>query len=230
MASTSPDNIFSPDKGQAFTLTDDLQQTAESVQTALNKRANLYVGTSSEREAASTLPNGSHWKDTDGIGMLWKRGLSNWVPAIWRWAGTTTQMNSFTQASDGFEWYNTSDGSEYLRVGGSWSRRDSGWVVLDSYLTSSFRGRLWGRRSYGTAQLVAILKASSQFTNGTYTTVGVLPAEWMPAVEVNSRGETFFSGAHAGQSYLVPGTGEIGIFQRTGGTRSDAQFSLTYLL
>ena len=43
MATTSPDNIYSPDAGQPYALTPDLLAMADSVQDALNNRAIIAV-------------------------------------------------------------------------------------------------------------------------------------------------------------------------------------------
>ena len=82
MASTSPDNIFSPDEGQQWNLTSDWQQTAESVQAALNRRANSYSGTKLERLAFTPPENGVHWHDTDGDSFeyVWRNGRWHPIP------------------------------------------------------------------------------------------------------------------------------------------------------
>lgn len=123
MAITSPDNIRTPDPGDPYNLVPDLQTLAQDVQDALIARGNVFRGTAAQRVAfLSTASPGMLWQDTDGIGMLWKRGASQWVPAVWRWSGTTAQMNAFTQAPNGFEWFNTSDNSGYVRLGGAWRK------------------------------------------------------------------------------------------------------------
>lgn len=131
MATTSPDNLRTPDPGDPYNLVPDLQTLAQDVQDALTRRANVFNGTSSQRTAfTSTATNGMLWQDTNGIKMIWRKDGSAWVPAVWRWAGTTAQMNGFTQAPDGFEWYNTTDNSDYVRLGGAWVARKTPWVVV----------------------------------------------------------------------------------------------------
>lgn len=66
MALTSPDNVWTPDDGDQYALVQDLGAMADSVQTAFNRRANMYVGTSAQRTAFTTAPNGVHWQDTNG--------------------------------------------------------------------------------------------------------------------------------------------------------------------
>ena len=85
--------------------------------------ANAYKGTAAQRTAfLSTAVDGMLWQDTDGIKMIWRKDGAAWVPAVWRWSGTTAQMTAFTQAPNGFEWFNTTDNSDYVRLSGAWTR------------------------------------------------------------------------------------------------------------
>lgn len=128
MATTTPDNLRTPDPGDPYNLVPDLQTLANDVQTALLKRP-LSSGTSTERTAfTSTATAGWLWQDTDGAKLLWRKDGASWTPAVWRWTGTSAQMTAFA-APNGFEWYNTSDSKTYQRVGGSWVADDSGWVT-----------------------------------------------------------------------------------------------------
>lgn len=121
MATTSPDTLRTPDPGDSYNLVADLAILGQDVQNALTLRANAYTGTVSQRTAfTSTATDGMLWQDTDGIKMIWRKDGAAWVPAVWRWSGTTAQMNGFTQAPNGFEWFNTADNSEYVRLGGAW--------------------------------------------------------------------------------------------------------------
>lgn len=139
MATTTPDNILTPDAGDQYALVQDLGLMADSVQDALNRRGNALKGTSAQRAAAlASTTAGVLWQDTDGIGMIWKRGASAWVPAVWRWAGSTAQMNAFTQAPNGFEWGNTTDSQNYRRVSGSW--RSDGPYIFRATLTPMVSG------------------------------------------------------------------------------------------
>ena len=122
MATTSPDNLRTPNPGDSYNLVPDLATLANDVQAALLTRSARF-GTAAQRaDFLSTAPVGFLWQDTDGIGMLWKKSGAAWVPAVWRWSGTTAQMNAFTQAPNGFEWFNTSDSANYTRFSGVWSR------------------------------------------------------------------------------------------------------------
>lgn len=91
MALTSPDNIFSPDRSKAYALTNDLSQLTGTVQSALTRRANQYIGTSAEREASSNMPNGVHWQDTDG-----KQFKYTWLGGEWK-PNRITQVMPFLE-------------------------------------------------------------------------------------------------------------------------------------
>lgn len=80
MATTSPDNLYSPDSSDPYALTQDLGAMQDSVQSALVRRANAYVGTSAQRNAFTTAPVGTIWSDTNGSRLVYKRGASSWEP------------------------------------------------------------------------------------------------------------------------------------------------------
>lgn len=146
MANTSPDNILTPDAGDQYALVQDLGLLADSVQDALTRRANSFQGTSASRVAfTATATTGMLWQDTDGIGMIWKKVGVSWVPAVWRWAGSTAQMGTFP-APNGFEWRDNVNGVDYSRIGGAWleshpsvayslssgALNSSSWTVMNS--------------------------------------------------------------------------------------------------
>lgn len=79
MATTSPDNIKSPDSGDQYALVQDMGALADSVQNALVKRANAYTGTTSQRTAFTSASEGTLWQDTNGDKFLWVRQSSAWV-------------------------------------------------------------------------------------------------------------------------------------------------------
>lgn len=80
MATTSPDNLYSPDSSDPYALTQDLGAMQDSVQSALVRRANAYVGTSAQRNAFTSAPVGTIWSDTNGSRLVYKRGASSWEP------------------------------------------------------------------------------------------------------------------------------------------------------
>lgn len=63
MATTSPDNIRTPDSGDAYNLVPDLATLAGDVQAALTRRANSYIGTTAQMNATAA-PNGTQWYNT----------------------------------------------------------------------------------------------------------------------------------------------------------------------
>lgn len=132
MATTSPDNLRTPNPGDPYNLVADLATLANDVQSALNLRANTYKGTASARTAfLGTATAGTLWQDTDSFKMLWKKDVAAWVPAVWRWVGTTTEMNAFA-APNGFQWYDTTTGRTMFRLGGAWTPRSSVWNATAS--------------------------------------------------------------------------------------------------
>lgn len=66
MATTSPDNIRTPDPTSPYNLTTDFATLASDVQDAITRRGNLYIGTSVQRTAMVDPPVGTHWQDTNG--------------------------------------------------------------------------------------------------------------------------------------------------------------------
>lgn len=87
MATTSPDNIRTPDPGDPYNLVPDLQTLAQDVQDALTDRANTYTGTVAQRTAFSaSAPDGALWVDTDGSKHVWRRdgvgGGGSWVRLV----------------------------------------------------------------------------------------------------------------------------------------------------
>lgn len=80
MASTSPDNIFSPDAGSSYALTTDLAAMAGSMQTALIKRSWYYLGTDAQRLALSgaELRNGIIFEDIS-TGEIWQYRAGAWT-------------------------------------------------------------------------------------------------------------------------------------------------------
>lgn len=109
---------------------------AGTIDSALDLYGNALRGTASQRAAfLSTAVDGMLWQDTDGIRMIWRKDGALWVPAVWRWRGTTAQMNSFgANAPDGFEWFSTTNNSSYVRLGGAWSKALTQGVDSGSFL------------------------------------------------------------------------------------------------
>lgn len=108
MATTSPDNIWTPDTGDAYALTVDLAATADTVQDALTAlRSNGAIsgrGTTANRPAAGNL--GVTYRATD-TGILWYDNGSAWKN---RTPGIFAQVTSATGLVNGttspFTWNN----------------------------------------------------------------------------------------------------------------------------
>lgn len=80
MATTSPDNLRSPNPTDPYNLVSDWALSMSDVQAALDRRANSYKGTSAQRVAFTSAPEGTLWKDTDGSKILYVRQDSSWIP------------------------------------------------------------------------------------------------------------------------------------------------------
>lgn len=83
MATTSPDNIWTPDSGDDYALTVDLAAMADTVQGSLNGLRSERIarsGTDAERLALvpPDLRDGLQWFSTD-TGVQWRRVGGEWV-------------------------------------------------------------------------------------------------------------------------------------------------------
>lgn len=78
MATTSPDNLRTPNPTDPYNLVADLAILASDAQAALEKRGNFYMGTSAQRIAFTSAPDGTHWQDTDGPQYEWVRKAGAW--------------------------------------------------------------------------------------------------------------------------------------------------------
>ena len=78
MATTTPDNLFTPNPSDNYNLLADWATSMQSVQAALAKRGNLYVGTAAQRAAFTSSREGTHWQDTDGPKYEWVRKAGVW--------------------------------------------------------------------------------------------------------------------------------------------------------
>ena len=78
MALTTPDAIRSPNDGDQYALVQDLGVLADSTQVALVRRANMYLGTSTQRTSFTTAADGVHWQDTNGTRRSYIRTGGAW--------------------------------------------------------------------------------------------------------------------------------------------------------
>lgn len=209
MATTSPDNLRTPDPGDPYNLVPDLATLAGDVQTALLLRDNnTGSGTASQRTAfTSSAPDGFLWQDTDGIKMIWRKDGAVWVPAVWHWSGTNTQMTGFAPP-DGFEWFNTTDNIEYVRLGGAWVEGVTTDLQLD---TTNSRERMITQSGIGYLVGEASVQASKVITfPRPFASVPVVTANFMGmragAAAFNPIGVPIFGGGQS-SAQLVTLTG-----------------------
>lgn len=105
MATTSPDNLYSPDGSNAYNIPAETGAMQTSVQAALVQRANFYRGTSGQRTALSTAGqamNGTYWSDTNGTQELYRFNGTAWVsqnPVEDSGWVTPTLLNGWTSES-----------------------------------------------------------------------------------------------------------------------------------
>lgn len=101
MATTSPDNIWTPDSGDDYALTVDLAATADTIQAALNAIPRNYrVGTDAQRLAltGAGLFEGLKFYTTD-TNIEWFYSGTAWLPNDTN--PTTISLNSGWVAGDG---------------------------------------------------------------------------------------------------------------------------------
>lgn len=82
MATTSPDGIRSPNPSDPYNLVADWAITTNDVQNVFNKRGNMYIGTSAQRNAFTSAPEGTHWQDTNGTKLEYVRQSGVWVALL----------------------------------------------------------------------------------------------------------------------------------------------------
>ena len=101
MATTTPDSIRTPNPTDPYNLVADLAILASDVQSALNRRANTYVGTPAQRAAFTSAPTGTHWQDTQSPYHEWTRVGSAWRmnPVILQGTVTLTPATAGTPVS-----------------------------------------------------------------------------------------------------------------------------------
>lgn len=80
---TTGDGIWTPDQIDDYNLVADLATMSSTVQDALERRANAYRGTSTQRNNfTSSAPEGTIWVDTNGEKSVWVKQGNSWKK-IW---------------------------------------------------------------------------------------------------------------------------------------------------
>ena len=91
---TSPDNIPSPTSGDPYNYVVDMAALADRTQEIFTQKANMGVGTSTQRAAAlSKFPDGALWYDTT-TSSEWRRVAGAWVNQDTGWELITANIQS----------------------------------------------------------------------------------------------------------------------------------------
>lgn len=86
MATTSPDNIWTPDAGDAYALTTDLAALADTVQDALSIRKRVYSGNGAP--SLTGISNFDEYRDT-ATGNQWL-----YIFGVWRlWSSSNVSLS-----------------------------------------------------------------------------------------------------------------------------------------
>ena len=122
---TSPDNIPSPTSGDPYNYVVDMAALADGTQDALTQKANMGVGTSTQRVTAlSKFPDGALWYDTT-TDSEWRRVAGAWVAqGVW---------TSWTPVLSAPGW----------TVG-------TGGLIIGGYKEENGVVTMWGRVTFGT--------------------------------------------------------------------------------
>lgn len=193
MATTSPDNIWTPDSGDDYALTVDLAATADTIQAALTALRNLNgtrKGTTTQRNAA-TASAGDYWSDTTD-GFLYKRVGSAWLLAPGQLLGSMVGPTTNTTGAAGtlvgtvvstpalaigqkvkiFSRYSSFNG------GGNVSTIDTSWRNNASNVTNSARDGFQTSRAHtsspgtvatpGGAMIIATATAAAKISAGIF--------------------------------------------------------------
>lgn len=119
MAVQTTDGITTPGQGDTYDYAAQLAFMAESIQLALEKRANTRIGTASERDAYKSLAGeGVIWVDTTGEKGVWVKQGNDWKP-IWP-EERTGWDTSFLRAQSGWKTTPSSSAANRIRGVGNW--------------------------------------------------------------------------------------------------------------
>lgn len=127
MATTTPDNLWTPDSGDGYALTQDLAAFADTTQDALVVRANYYTGNNSQMaNQESKATEGSVFYNTDDD-KEYRLVSGAWVeePSVasdsynYRWDDSTAR-NAQSGMVAGDRGYQIDNGRTYQRIGSAW--------------------------------------------------------------------------------------------------------------
>lgn len=125
MATTSPDNLRTPNPTDPYNLVADLAILASDTQDAISRRGNAYRGTTAERTAFTTAEEGTLWVDTNGTKKVYQRQGTAWVVINPDPTSTSVDLSSSISTS----YRNLCRGQRYGNV-----------VVISFYSSSSQSG------------------------------------------------------------------------------------------
>jgi len=150
---TTKDGIWTPDQVDDFSFVGDLNTTAATIQSALDKRANAFKGTTSERsQYTSEADEGTIWVDTNGDKSVWVMQGNSWE-MVWpeRFSRTLyTGSSVFSSLEPGISLTSAVASLEVVRG------QDYGIVHLTAYFTGLSRPS--GTQNSGLATLRSDLR------------------------------------------------------------------------
>lgn len=173
MATTNPDEIWTPDSGDDYALTTDLAATADTVQIALNKYKNLFYGTNTERTnfTGPLRKEGVFWY-VPSTGYMWQFLSGDWVNLGGYQPWTTLVAASGWTAGTGL------NAPQVMKVGNTvWYR---GSLYGGSAGTTATTLPEWARPSRTSRVWVGVSSGSAYmriFTGGAVQPAGSIEAE-----------------------------------------------------
>lgn len=142
MATTSPDNLWTPDSGDGYALTQDLAAFADTIQDALEVRANYYTGNNSQMaNQESKATEGSMFFNTDDdkeyrlVSGAWVEAEASGGAYNYVWADATAR-NAQTGMVAGDRGYQEDNKVVYLYSGSGWVAWESWWITYTPSLTN----------------------------------------------------------------------------------------------
>lgn len=138
---TTVDGIWTPDQGDDYNLVGDLGTMSASIQTALEKRANVYRGTTAQRSNFTNgAPEGVLWVDTNGAKQIWVKQGNTWElvwPIVESDTGWTTSGISFSaQYEQGAVPFQVRKVGSQVFMRGE-IRKKSGTIASNSHVTAA---------------------------------------------------------------------------------------------
>lgn len=99
MATTTPDNLPSPEGTGPVVPVSAFKALANATQAALVKRSNAYIGTTAERLAFTSVPVGTFWADSNGTKRPYLHDGTGWNQLAFLSDATVISVSFVTAAS-----------------------------------------------------------------------------------------------------------------------------------